>query len=142
MKAIFTMVGFHTLVAFLPIAIFVIYKRPHLWHYMLALFLGMLTGFLDAHTDNLQFIVFLPIAFGFFLGFAKPEGSWRMIPMLALWVPLIEFAKSAVGLNATMMNDVVPSFLVLIPTAIGLYIGKAVHSAVAGNRSTIDTIIH
>ncbi|HET7153156.1 MAG TPA: hypothetical protein VFJ29_05275, partial [Candidatus Kapabacteria bacterium] len=74
--------------------------------------------------------------------FVKPEGSWRMIPMLALWVPLIEFAKSVVGLNATMMNDVVPSFLVLIPTAIGLYIGKAVHSAVAGNRSTIDTIIH
>ena len=46
-----TVISFHLMVVFLPVAMVLLYKRPDAWHFTLALFVGLLTGFINLHSD-------------------------------------------------------------------------------------------
>ena len=76
-QVLFTMVWFHTLVLFLPLSMFLLYRWPSLWHHLLAIFLGIITGLIDLRSDEVQFPALLLIIFGFFLGFSQPTRAWR-----------------------------------------------------------------
>ncbi|HZV12123.1 MAG TPA: hypothetical protein VFA55_02835 [Candidatus Kapabacteria bacterium] len=135
---IFTIISFYMLAAFFVLAVFLIYKKPHLWHYMLAAFLGLLTGYIDAHSSEVHLSVLLLLSFGFFLGFSKPEKPWLMILLLALWVPVFAFAKIVLtGAGNTIIAEGVGSFLCFIPATIGVYIGKAIHSAISRGKPAV-----
>ncbi len=88
-----TIVGFHTLVLYLPVAALILYIRPKAWHYLLTLFLGLLIAFIDLQTDEVQLPALLLLTFGFFLGFAESARPWRWAAILGVWVPLIHFLR-------------------------------------------------
>ena len=120
----FTVIGFHTLVAFLPISLFVLYKWPQTWQYLLAVFLGLLIAFLDHQSDDPQLAVLLLLVFGVFLGFAQPEGSWRWAMLLGAWLPLLQFLTILVeGKYNAIVNEGLYSFFALLPAFLGTYIG-------------------
>ena len=134
-QILFTLIGFHSLVAFLPVSVFLLYKWPRMWHHLLALFLGFLAGFLDSNSDDPQFAVLLLLVFGFFLGFAQSERPWRWALMLGMWVPVFQFFRVAIENTGTqLVLEVVFSLAVFVPAFLGTYWGSAVRLAVARSQ--------
>ena len=135
----FTAVWFHSLAALLLIATIVLYKRPFLRIYLLALFLGIVTAIVDLGTDEVQFPVLLLLVFGFFLGFDQPERAWRRSLLLGAWIPVFEFAK--VFLNqefAKIVPQGLGSLLALIPAFIGTYSGVALQKVATRKQDVIS----
>ncbi len=132
----FTIIGFHTLVVYLPIAGFVLYLRPQLLHHVLALFLGLLTAFIDQQGDDPQFTVLLLLTFGLFLGVLKPEKPWRWALLISIWVPMTSMLRVVVDARAdAFVRHGVIAMIALIPACIGVYAGRMIHSAKRGTPS-------
>jgi hypothetical protein len=130
-EILFTVVLFNSLVLLVPVAMFLLYLRPQLWHYLLALFLGLVIGWIDIRSVEVQPTVLLLIVFGMFLGFAQPSHAWRWALILAIWIPLGGFAAQVVGLQtpAPAEPGVIGSFIAFIPAFIGTYGGVLVNRA-------------
>src|SRR5262245_16516865 len=96
-QTLWTVISFNSLVLVFVLMVFVLWQRPQWWPTMLTLFAGMLIGFMEPRTQEIIFVVFLLIAFGFFAGFAQPRHAWRWALLLALWVPLDEAFAMAIG---------------------------------------------
>ena len=140
-----TIVGFHTLVLYLPVAALILYIRPQAWHYLLTLFLGLLIAFIDLQTDEVQLPALLLLTFGFFLGFAQSTSAWRWAVILGVWVPLIQFFRIIIeGGWERILTEGVGSLLTLAFAFIGTYAGVAirlavVHSEIRGRKQSVDT---
>ncbi len=127
----FTVIGFHLLVIFLPIAMFILFKWPQAWHHMIALFLGLLTGYINLHSDEVQFPVLLLLVFGFFIAFSQPKGAWQFALLLAMWIPAGQFIRIFVeGRTEGIWQEGFFSLVAFIPSLIGTYVGVAVRWAV------------
>jgi hypothetical protein len=128
---LFTVVVFNSLLLFVPIAMLLLYMRPRLWHYLFALFLGLVIGWLDLHSVEVQPTVLLLLVFGLFLGFAQPRHAWRWALLLAIWVPLGGFAAQVAGLRTAAPAEpgVIASFIAFIPALVGAYGGALVNRA-------------
>jgi hypothetical protein len=118
---LFTVIPFHLLVVLVPISAFVLYKFPQAFHYLLALFLGVLVGYINLHTDEEIFPVLLLIAFGLFLGFTQAKKSWLYVVLLAMWVPLGEFVSLLARHKHTI--DFISSMVAFLPASVGVYAG-------------------
>jgi hypothetical protein len=121
---LFTLGWFHALVLLLPIAMFLVYKWPQLWHHLLALFLGIVIAIVDSRTDDVQLPALFLLAFGFFLGFSQPQNPWRWATILAIWIPLVGFAKIIFeGADYKLARECVPALIAFIPALVGAYAG-------------------
>ena len=130
-ETLFTVVIFNSLVLFVPIAMLLLYLRPQLWHYLFALFLGLVIGWMDMHSVEVQPTVLLLLVFGMFLGFAQPRHAWRWALLLAVWVPLGGFLAQFAGLRTAAPAEpgVIASFIAFIPAFVGAYGGVLVRRA-------------
>jgi hypothetical protein len=117
------MITFYLMVLSVPVAAFLLFKWPRLWHLLLALYLGLLVGLTDLRTDDPQLPALLLITFGLFLGFAQPKAAWRWALVLGLWVPALGFIAFAVKVTPAQLSDVFFSFIALVPALVGAYAG-------------------
>jgi hypothetical protein len=128
-QLMFNIIGFHTLALYLPVAALVLYLRPAMVHHIMALFLGLLTAFIDHHGDEVTFTVLLLLSFGFFLGFSQPSRVWRWAVLISLWVPITAILMIFVeGRNAVFLKDGIASGIALVPAFVGAYGGLFIHS--------------
>jgi len=125
-QTLFTVITFNLLVLFVPVVMFLLYKRPQLWLYLLTLFLGVFVGLTDLRTDDPQLPALLLIVFGLFAGFAQPRRAWQWALILAVWIPFFGAATRVAGLNPASWADVLFSFIALIPALAGAYAGALV----------------
>ncbi|HEY6042359.1 MAG TPA: hypothetical protein VIX58_09520, partial [Anaerolineae bacterium] len=70
-QSIVTKVIFYTLVIFLPVMMAVLSRRPEWWQYLFALFLGLVTSWIEVASVGVQLPALLLIVFGMFMGFAR-----------------------------------------------------------------------
>ncbi len=133
-EVLLTVVVFNSLVLFIPVAMFLLYKRPHLWQYLFGGFLGLLIGWIDIRAIEVQPTVLLLVVFGLFLGFAQPRHAWRWALILGIWIPLGGFATVWLGLKAFSVQETIGSTMAFIPALVGAYGGVLVNRAAA--RST------
>jgi hypothetical protein len=130
-EILFTVVVFNSLVIFVPVAMFLLFMRPQLWHYLFALFLGLVIGWLDIRSVEAQPTVLLLVVCGLFLGFSQPTHAWRWALLLAVWIPLGGFAALAIGLRTPAPDEpgVIGSFIAFVPAFIGTYVGVLLNRA-------------
>jgi hypothetical protein len=124
---LYTIIPFHLLVVFLLVAMFLLSKRPQLWYHLLALFTGLVVGFIDLHSDEIQLPALLLLAFGFFLGFAQPKNAWRWALYLGIWVPI--FGNLRIFIEGTpdkLISEGLGSLLALLPAFLGVYAGVGI----------------
>jgi len=136
-QTLFTVVTFNLMILFLPVAAFLLFKWPRLWHLLLALYLGLLVGLTDLRTDDPQLPALLLITFGLFLGFAQPTAAWRWALVLGLWIPFLGLIARAAGVTNAQFSDVLFSLVALVPALIGAYAGVLVRrfTSRAGDQS-------
>jgi hypothetical protein len=125
-QTLFTVIVFNLMVLSVPVTAFLLFKWPGLWHLLLALYLGLLTGLTDLRTDDPQLPILLLITFGLFLGFAQPKAAWRWSLCLGLWVPVLGLIAFAAKVTSGQLSDVLISSVVLVPALIGVYAGVLV----------------
>lgn len=136
-KLLFTVTGFHLLVALVPLAMLLIYARPALYRWTLAVYLGVLTGFINLQSDEVQFPALLLIAFGFFLGYQERERIWLVPLLLAIWVPLGQCLRLwADPASGSVMSDGLMSFLAFLPAIAGTAGGYILRTASQRATST------
>ena len=126
-QTLFTVITFNAMILFVPVAAFLLFRWPSLWHLLLALYLGLLTGLTDLRTDDPQLPALLLITFGLFLGFAQPKAAWRWALILGLWVPGLGFISRAAHVTSAPLSDLLFSFVALVPALIGAYAGVRVN---------------
>ena len=122
-QTLFTVIMFNLMILFLPVAAFLLFKWPRLWHLLLALYRGLLVGLTDLRTDDPQLPVLLLITFGFFLGFAQPKAAWRWALILGLWIPVLGLIARTADVTNAQFSDVLLSLIALVPTLVGVYAG-------------------
>src|SRR3970040_508849 len=125
-QTLFTVVTFNLMILFLPVAAFLLFKWPRLWHLLLALYLGLLVGLTDLRTDDPQLPALLLITFGLFLGFSQPTAAGRGALVLGLWIPFLGLIARAAGVTNAQFSDVLFSLVALVPALIGAYAGVLV----------------
>ncbi len=140
-NVIITTAGFYILVLYFPLALMLVYARPYLWHYTLAVFLGMLVGYIDANSSEVHLPVLLLLTFGFFFAVAKPRKPLLLILVLAVWAPAVEWIKIMSGMNDKILADGVGSLLAFVPAALGVYGGVLMHNAI-GKKSSATNESH
>lgn len=130
-ETLFTVIIFNSLVLFVPLAMLLLYMRPRLWHYLFALFLGLVIGWIDLRSVEVQPTVLLLLVCGMFLGNAQPKHAWRWALLLAVWVPLGGLVALAAGLKTAAPAEpgVFASLIAFIPALIGAYGGVLVNWA-------------
>ena len=126
-ETLFTVIIFNSLVLFIPLAAALLFFRPRLWHYLFALFLGIVVGWLDRNASEVQGTVLLLLVFGLFMGFAQPKHAWRWALILGAFVPLMGFAAAAFGLKPFTVNETIGSLIAFVPAFIGTYAGAFVN---------------
>jgi len=136
-QTLFTVIIFNLMILFLPVAAFLLFKWPRVWHLLLALYLGLLVGLTDLRTDDPQLPALLLITFGLFLGFAQPQAAWRWALVLGLWIPVLGLIARAAGVTNAQFSDVLFSLVALVPALIGAYAGVLVRrfTSRAGDQS-------
>ncbi len=134
-----TVIGFHLLVVLFPVTIFVLWKWPATWHIMLALFLGVLIGYLNLHSDEIQFPALLLLVLGFFIGFSHPHDAWVFALLLAMWIPIGQFLSTYFyDRTDRFVQEGILSLIAFVPAFAGTYAGVAVRWAVKHFNSTAD----
>lgn len=122
-----TVTGFHILVVALPAVILVAYLRPALLGWCMAFYLGLLTGFINLESNEVQFPVMLLLAFGFFMGFQIREHVVWLPVVLAVWVPAGQFIRLALDpASGSILGDGLASLAAFVPAAFGTAMGWGV----------------
>ena len=134
MRIWFTVIGFHVLAFYLPVAAALLYFRPTMFHSIMAFFLGLLTAFLDWLVAEPQFTVVLLLAFGLFLGFLQPSRGWRHAILLALWVPCTSLFMCLMN-GGSFLHEGLVSFVAFVPAYWGTRLGMLIHSTTRGDAT-------
>lgn len=117
-------VGFHLLVLVLLAIAVVLCFRRQLWLPLLALFLGLLIGFIDLLSREPQLPALMLLAAGFFVAYAQPRHAWRWALLIGIWVPaggLIRWALKTPAAEPTVHPAA--GLLALAPALLGAYGG-------------------
>lgn len=125
-QSIVTKVIFYTLVIFLPVMMAVLSRRPEWWQYLFALFLGLVTSWIEVASVGVQLPALLLIVFGMFMGFARPKSAWLSGLLLGVWIPLSHSAAVIVGLEPYQPGQTISSLLALLFAFAGTYLGVLV----------------
>ena len=135
-NTIITIAGFYLLAILFPISVLLLTRMPSLWPHLFALFLGMLVGYLDLHSDDPQFAVLLVLVFGFFLGYSHTANAWRWALLLGVWVPVFGILKILYdGSTDRLISDGVFSTIAFVPAFIGVYVGVLIKGMIVRAQS-------
>ena len=127
-----TVISFYGLVGGLIAAGIVVFTNPMRWNYALAMFLALVVGFVNLHTDDVQLPALLTLAFSFFLGSndAKKALLWALL--IPLCIPIGEILKALLSSQHTLLpEELFGSFLSFGFSFVGSYPGavaKRLHS--------------
>ena len=120
-----TLIPFYGLVLLIPISIVWTYNRSGDWHIVLAVFLSVLIGYIDSHSSEVIFPIVLLFAFGYFLGFAKPDRFLVLGIVLAIGVPLFQLYQSLVVSDDVSVKNL-GTLISLVPSFAGIGIGVGI----------------
>jgi len=136
------MTSFYSIVLFFFATVVLIYFSPKRWHDSLTFFLGLVTAFIDTQSTEVSFTILLLLAFGFFLGFAKPGTPLRTGILLVVWMPVFTFVHSAlVTRGSSLFNDALISFFASLPALGGTFLGALVRKHSRGFPQFNDALI-
>ena len=136
----FTVVSFHVVALLLFASMFLASRRPDLLYLLLACVLGLVTGFIDLNSDDVQVTVLLLLVLGYFLGFARPRRAWQLGLLLGAWVPLFGIGRVLLfGHEARMIPEGLGSLLSLVPALGGVFLGSAIRKITGrGDRASAE----
>ncbi len=123
-QLIVTVVGFHSLFAYLVVVAVLLIPWPQLWLTLMTLFFGMLAGFIDIHANDPQLPALLLLAGGFFAASVRPRRAWVWPFLLGPWIPLAGFWK-AVTLGAPA-GGAIAGLVAFVPAFLGAGMGVLV----------------
>ncbi len=103
------------------------FKLINLLCYCASLALGLLIGYLDFFTTEVQGAVLLLLVATAMLGYTHPDGAWRWATLTAFGIPLIHLLALHLGVRpAYPVNSQLGVILLpQIPAFIGVYSGVA-----------------
>ena len=119
-----TMFAFYFLVFLFPFSIFILLISPKHWHRMFTICLGVIIGFINIHSSEVQLLIILLLIFGLFLGFTNPKHAWLTALILVIWIPVSQcIYLIATNAQEKFISDGVGSLLSFIPAFVGVYVG-------------------
>jgi hypothetical protein len=92
---------------------------------------GLLVGYVDYHSEEVQLPALLLLVFAFLLGFAQPKGAWRWALVVGVGVPLVHLLGRTLGYPQPYPTDFSIVLLPLIFALAGTYAGALIHNLVA-----------
>ena len=100
---------------------------------VLALVLGLGTGFLDLHTTEVSVTIVALLASGFLLGLLQPAAAWRWAILVAIGLPVMAAIGRATGMQTSEPIRLDPRvWLVALAFAlVGSYAGALIRRAAA-----------
>ena len=123
-QLLWTVLRFHALAALLPVSMIVLYRRPGIWAYAFATFLGIVTAMIDSATEEVQLPVLLLLVFGFFLGFQAQRRAWLTALLLALWIPAFNLVRIVMDHQPDKLaGEGFGSLIALVPAFVGTFAG-------------------
>ncbi len=130
-----TMLEFYLLAAFLPLAAILLLKWPQNWQQILAVFVGLLIAFIDQQANGVHLTVLLLLAFGLLLGFGDPAHPWRLVLIIASWIPLAQMLRLLIERRfGSFLSEGLASFFALVPASAGAFVGVKIRSLAARVR--------
>ncbi len=138
-STLMTMITFNGFFVACAAAVVMSIRAPRRRHELFALFGGMLIGFIDLQTDEVQFPILLLLVFGFILGTVEPGKPLRWIVFLSVFVPLTHLGVLIFSPSAGQsLLEVAGSLLSIVPATIGTLVG-AVSERMRRKRSSIES---
>jgi len=124
----FFMLAFNLMVAYLPLSALLLYFRPGSWPYVLALYIGLLLGFLDLGATDVQGPALLLLTLPMFVAYASPAAPWRWGVLTGIWVPAFGIARwYAAGSPAMRGGHPWDASIALLFSFAGSYAGSIIH---------------
>jgi hypothetical protein len=97
-----------------------------------ALAIGLVIGYIDLHSTEVQFPALLILVGGFVFGFIQPRGAWRWGVSLGLGVPLAHLIGSFFNLLPPFQTEIFGLIgLPLIFALAAVYAGSLLRSIAA-----------
>jgi hypothetical protein len=104
---------------------------------LVAVVVGFL-GYLNTHTDETGILAGSILILGAAVGFLAPRGARRLALLVGLAVPASQAIAHQAGIHVPYANDwsdILTSFVALVPSFIGIYLGVALRHLVKGDTS-------
>jgi hypothetical protein len=95
---------------------------------------GIGTGFVDVAVNDLLFTALLVLAACMLLGLLRPRWPWRWVLVVAVFIPLAEFAAYMIFTVKPTRGQVYGSFLTALPGMAGAYGGSVMRSVIENLR--------
>jgi hypothetical protein len=108
--------------------------RDDLPFYFLAALAGVGTGWVDVTIDDLLFTALLVVLACMLLGLLRPRWPWRWVVVVAIFVPLTEFAAHWIRTARPTRGQMYGSFLLALPGIAGAYGGAVVRGVIDNLR--------
>ncbi len=106
-------------------------RRAQLALVLTALLLSLTTGYVNTHNAEVQAPMLCLLLSTVGLGIARPRRAWRWALIIGAAVPLSQAVAAVVRVSVPYPNDlhhVLSSIFVLIPAALGAYVGATIRS--------------
>jgi len=107
-------------------------RRARLALTLCAVLLCLVTGYVNTHNAEVQAPMLCLLFSTVGLGIARPRHAWRWALIIGAAVPLSQVLAAVVRVSVPYPNDlhhVLSSIFVLIPAALGAYVGATIRSA-------------
>ncbi|MBI4674853.1 MAG: hypothetical protein HY741_24695 [Chloroflexi bacterium] len=134
-QGMFNWILFNSLVLYLPVAAVIVWRKPNAWLPLMALFLGIIVGWLDMKSTEPTVSALLLVTLGFFCGFAQPKRAWLVGILLGAGVPVFIFLAATLRLTQLTMVEQITSLVALVFSFGGAYAGVIVRR-VSHNQTT------
>jgi hypothetical protein len=102
------------------------------FHYVLAVLLGLLAGWVDIKFGDLLFTAMIVLAACILLGYMRPNRPWRWVLIVGIFVPLIDWLAYFFLREKPGRAQIYESFLAFMPGIAGAY-GAALGRGVVNN---------
>lgn len=92
-------------------------------HYLIAVALGALAGWVDIRVGDLLFTAMIVLASCMVLGFTRPRRAWRWVALVGIFVPASEALAYLFLSQKPERAQIYGSFLSFLPGVVGAYAG-------------------
>jgi hypothetical protein len=102
------------------------------FHYVLAVLLGLLAGWVDIRFGDLLFTAMIVLAACILLGYMRPNRPWRWVLLVGIFVPVMDWLAYFFLREKPGRAQIYESFLAFMPGIAGAY-GAALGRGVVNN---------
>ncbi len=107
-------------------------SRSDFFHYVLAVLLGVLAGWVDIKVGDLLFTAMIVLGACILLGFMRPQRPWRWVVVVGIFVPIMDWLAYFFLLEKPTRAQIYESFLAFMPGIAGAY-GASLGRGVVNN---------